>query len=287
MRGAGLIILVEEAQVLQWAYWGAERVVLPPQVPAWRKKRNCSTQHNSALCSFFPTKSWVDGWVSQRRALRSFAVGVFGRVCASACLLVCRRVFVCVSRAVWDCAGSGTYPARCFLDLSEMPSRDMSLLKTTIPMSMFTWREAQRTIWSGGRLKNGATLNFFYHRSHFFLRFFKKKKLAPDTREWKWQSFSEGSFSFARESLWTSQSHFKQRTRLHGSQLITFFKKCILTWEAVGQTVWKICEAILETSLWCSFIWSTAWNVQTEALLMTRASQNNLFTFFWAQSGPS
>lgn len=140
------------------------------------KKKNCSTQHNSVLCSFFPTKSWVDGWVSKRRALRSFTVGVFGRVCASACLLVCRRVFVCVSRAVWDCAGSGTYPARCFLDLSEMPSRDMSLLKTTIPMSMFTWREAQRTIWSGGRLKNGATLNFFYHRSHFFYVFKKKKK---------------------------------------------------------------------------------------------------------------
>lgn len=32
----------------------------------------------------------------------------------------------------------GTYPARCFLDLSEMPSRDMSLLKTMMPTSMFT-----------------------------------------------------------------------------------------------------------------------------------------------------
>lgn len=31
------------------------------------------------------------------------------------------------------------YPALCFLDLSEMPSRAMSLLKTMIPMSMFTW----------------------------------------------------------------------------------------------------------------------------------------------------
>lgn len=31
-----------------------------------------------------------------------------------------------------------TYPARCFLDLSEMPSRDMSLLNTTIPISIFT-----------------------------------------------------------------------------------------------------------------------------------------------------
>lgn len=31
------------------------------------------------------------------------------------------------------------YPALCFLDLSETPSRAMSLLKTMIPMSMFTW----------------------------------------------------------------------------------------------------------------------------------------------------
>ena len=31
------------------------------------------------------------------------------------------------------------YPALCFLDLSEMPSRAMSLLKTMIPMSIFTW----------------------------------------------------------------------------------------------------------------------------------------------------
>lgn len=31
-----------------------------------------------------------------------------------------------------------TYPALCFLDLSEMPSLDMSLLKTTIPISMLT-----------------------------------------------------------------------------------------------------------------------------------------------------
>lgn len=30
------------------------------------------------------------------------------------------------------------YPALCFLDLSEMPSRAMSLLKTMIPMSIFT-----------------------------------------------------------------------------------------------------------------------------------------------------
>lgn len=31
------------------------------------------------------------------------------------------------------------YPALCFLDLSDTPSRAMSLLKTMIPMSMFTW----------------------------------------------------------------------------------------------------------------------------------------------------
>lgn len=31
-----------------------------------------------------------------------------------------------------------TYPALCFLDLSEMPSLDMSLLKTTIPINMLT-----------------------------------------------------------------------------------------------------------------------------------------------------
>lgn len=36
----------------------------------------------------------------------------------------------------------GTYPARCFLDLSEMPSRDMSLLNTMMPTSMFTLGES-------------------------------------------------------------------------------------------------------------------------------------------------
>lgn len=38
------------------------------------------------------------------------------------------------------------YPALCFLDLSEMPSRAMSLLKTIIPMSIFTWGSSE-----GGR----------------------------------------------------------------------------------------------------------------------------------------
>lgn len=37
-----------------------------------------------------------------------------------------------------------TYPARCFLDLSEMPSRDISLLNTTIPISIFTWERQRR-----------------------------------------------------------------------------------------------------------------------------------------------
>lgn len=36
----------------------------------------------------------------------------------------------------------GTYPARCFLDLSEMPSRDMSLLNTMMPTNMFTLGES-------------------------------------------------------------------------------------------------------------------------------------------------
>ena len=36
------------------------------------------------------------------------------------------------------------YPALCFLDLSEMPSRAMSLLKTMIPMSIFTWGPAKQ-----------------------------------------------------------------------------------------------------------------------------------------------
>lgn len=46
---------------------------------------------------------------------------------------------VCVSVCKYVCEVQATYPARCFLDLSEMPSRDMSLLNTTIPISIFTW----------------------------------------------------------------------------------------------------------------------------------------------------
>lgn len=50
------------------------------------------------------------------------------------------------------CARKWTHPARCFLDLSEMPSRDMSLLNTTIPMSIFTWeRQKRENAWAAKR----------------------------------------------------------------------------------------------------------------------------------------
>jgi len=44
--------------------------------------------------------------------------------------------------------GHRSAPALCFLDLSEMPSRAMSLLKTMIPMSIFT-----RTMTAAGPTK--------------------------------------------------------------------------------------------------------------------------------------
>lgn len=63
-----------------------------------------------------------------------------GPMSVSVCFV---EMCVCFMWVFWKFS----YPARCFLDLSEMPSRDMSLLNTTIPMSIFTW-ERQRGVWS-------------------------------------------------------------------------------------------------------------------------------------------
>lgn len=53
----------------------------------------------------------------------------------------------------------GTYPARCFLDLSEMPSRDMSLLNTMMPTSIFTLGESGATVRARHRaLREGGGL---------------------------------------------------------------------------------------------------------------------------------
>lgn len=139
-----------------------------------QREKICDLSQNSLL-RYFPCQD--------------FCCGV--SLCAAVCL------FVWAGR--WGTVrGGGTYPARCFLDLSEIPSRDMSLLKTTIPMSMFTWRESQRRTSSAftQKWRNFKPFSDFLYPilSSSFLNFF----LAPATREWKRQSFAEGSFNFSR-----------------------------------------------------------------------------------------
>lgn len=63
----------------------------------------------------------------------------------------------------------GTYPARCFLDLSEMPSRDMSLLNTMMPTSMFTLGESGAGVRAGhGALREPELAGAATHRGGFF-----------------------------------------------------------------------------------------------------------------------
>lgn len=63
----------------------------------------------------------------------------------------------------------GTYPARCFLDLSEMPSRDMSLLNTMMPTSMFTLGESGAGVTAGhGALREPELAGAATHRGGFF-----------------------------------------------------------------------------------------------------------------------
>lgn len=63
----------------------------------------------------------------------------------------------------------GTYPARCFLDLSEMPSRDMSLLNTMMPTSMFTLGESGAGVRAGhGALRKPWPAVAATHRGGFW-----------------------------------------------------------------------------------------------------------------------
>lgn len=71
---------------------------------------------------------------------------------------VCVSVYGCVS---WTDHRKLTYPARCFFDLSEMPSRDISLLNTTIPMSIFTYERRRRANVSSAVMQNCK--NFILH----------------------------------------------------------------------------------------------------------------------------
>lgn len=135
-----------------------------------------------------------------------------------------------------------TYPARCFLDLSEMPSRDMSLLNTTIPISMFTWERHRGEFdqvcynrWAANRDSSHALSTFYFLNVSLDWRWLfncpRDERLKVTVLSlWGW-------LAPMQEELSDHLNHISHKYRLPSSQLLLLILKTYV----MKRSCWQKC----------------------------------------------